>query len=237
MSIESTRSVESGVRRQLVIVSALLLLLIGPLFGPIAQVLGNRFEIESAVLLLLVGFIVGFGIILGVIFVNNEFGPATWRQGMRSLGLGQPSRLSANVVGVLVGLVWGALFLSSILQFAPETNVAAIDLFRVATALIAAFGTVLEDLITRGFVMNGLRQINAPGWMQLLGSALLFALYHTIWAFNPFSFIFSLLYGLILAGLFLWGKRSLTPVILAHAIPVLIAEPFSSMLIFLAPGA
>lgn len=237
MNIESTSSVASGVRRQLLVVSALLLLLIGPLFGPVTQMLGNRFELETAVFILLIGFIVGFGIILAVIFANGWPNIGTWRDGLRNLGLGQPSRLPTNIVAVLVGLAWGALFLTSILQFAPDTNLAAVNLFRVAAALIAAVGTVMEDLITRGFMMNGLRQLNVPNWLQLLASALLFAVYHTVWSFNGFSFIFSLLYGLILGGLFLWGQRSLTPVILAHALPVLIAEPFSSMLIFLAPGA
>lgn len=237
MNVESTGLVEGGLRRQLVIVSALLLLLIGPLFGPVAQLLGNRFEIEGAVLTLLLSFIVGFGVILAFIFSNTGFGLAGWRDGLRNIGLGRPSRLSTNIVAVVVGLAWGGLFMSSILQFAPDTNLAAVNLFRVATALIAAFGTVLEDLITRGFVMNGLQRINAPGWLQLAGSALLFAVYHTVWSFNVFSFIFSLIYGLILGGLFLWGKRSLTPVIIAHALPVLVAEPFASILIFLAPGA
>jgi len=37
--------------------------------------------------------------------------------------------------------------------------------------------------------------------------------------------------------LFLWGNRSLTPVILGHGLVVLLAEPFATMLIFLAPGA
>jgi hypothetical protein len=44
-------------------------------------------------------------------------------------------------------------------------------------------------------------------------------------------------YGLLLGGLFLWGKRSLTPVILGHSLVVLLSEPFATMLIFLAPGA
>ena len=61
--------------------------------------------------------------------------------------------------------------------------------------------------------------------------------YHTVWAgFTIFAFIFSVVIGLVLAGLFLWGKRSLTPVILAHSIAVILAEPFASMMIFLAPN-
>jgi membrane protease YdiL (CAAX protease family) len=129
------------------------------------------------------------------------------------------------------------LFLSSIFQFDPDANITQINGFRILAALLAAGGALLEDLITRSFIMNQLHKIGSSKWVQLTVSALIFALYHTAWGFNVFAFAFSLVYGLMLGGLFLWGKRSLTPVILAHSLAVLIAEPFATMLMFLAPGA
>lgn len=227
----------SVIQRHLAIVAVLLLLLIGPIFGPLPGFLGERFGIETAVILMLFAFVAGFGLILTVIFSFNEMSSASLREKLGRLGWGRPSRLAAILAAVIAGLAWGALFLSSTLQFDPDANLAELSLFRLAAILIAAFGATLEDLITRGYVMNGLRQINIPNWGQLIISALLFALYHTIWGFNVFSFIFSLIFGLILGGLFLWGKRSLTPVLVAHLLPVIISEPFSSMLIFIAPGA
>lgn len=227
----------SVIQRHLAIVAVLLLLLIGPIFGPIPNFLGERFGIETAVIIMLFTFVVGFSIILTVIFRFGEMSSDSLREKLSKLGWGQPSRLAAILVAVIAGLAWGALFLSSTLQFVPDANLAELSLFRLVAILIAVFGAILEDLITRGYVMNALRQINIPNWGQLVVSALLFALYHTIWGFNVFSFIFSLIFGLILGGLFLWGKRSLTPVIIAHILPLIIAEPFSSMLIFLAPGA
>ena len=237
MNEEAVKSEKRVVQRHLAIVSILLLLLIGPLFGPVTEFLGDRFGIETGVILMLISFIIGFGIILTVIFRFPENRAASLREQLSNLGLGRPSRLSANIVAILVGLAWAALFLTSILQFQPETNITELNLYRLVAVLLAVFGTIQEDLITRGYVMNGLRRINVPSWGQLILSALLFALYHTVWSFNVFSFIFSVVYGLILSGLFLWGKRSLTPVIIAHSLTVIIAEPFSSMLIFLAPGS
>jgi membrane protease YdiL (CAAX protease family) len=227
----------SVIQRHLAIVAVLLLLLIGPIFGPLPRFLGERFGIETAVMVMLFTFVAGFGIILAVIFGFDEMRSDSWREKLGRLGWGQPSRLAAILVAVVAGLAWGGLFLSSTLQFDPDANLAELSLFRLAAVLVAAFGVVQEDLITRGYVMNGLRRIHVPNWGQLAASALLFALYHTVWGFNVFSFIFSLIFGLILGGLFLWGKRSLTPVIVAHLLPVIISEPFSSMLIFLAPGA
>jgi membrane protease YdiL (CAAX protease family) len=237
MHVESAVSERSGIKGHLFIVTVLLMLLIGPIFGPLPAFLGERFGLQTAVISLLITFVVGFSIILTVIFRFGEMRSGTWREKLGSLGWGQPSRLAAIIVAVIVGLAWGALFLTSTLQFNPDANLAELSLFRLAAILIAVFGAILEDLITRGYVMNGLRQINVPSWGQLALSALCFAVYHTIWAFNVFSFIFSLVFGLILAGLFLWGKRSLTPVIVAHTLPLVISEPFSSMLIFIAPGA
>jgi membrane protease YdiL (CAAX protease family) len=156
---------------------------------------------------------------------------------LKSSGLGAPSGIGANIAGLILGIVWALLFLSSILQFDPDANLTQINGFRILTALLAAGGALLEDLITRSFMMNQLHKIGSSKWVQLIVPALIFALYHTIWGFNPFSFVFSVVYGLLLGGLFLWGKRSLTPVILAHSLVVLLSEPFATMLIFLAPGA
>ncbi len=227
----------SAIRSHLAIVAVLLLLLIGPIFGPLPNFLGEQFGIETAVIIMLFTFVIGFSIILTVIFRFTDMKSDSLREKLGKLGWGKPSRLAAIIVAVIAGLAWGALFLSSTLQFDPDANLAELSMFRLAAILIAVFGAALEDLITRGYVMNSLRKIKVPNWGQLVFSALLFALYHTIWGFNGFSFIFSLIYGLILGGLFLWGKRSLTPVLIAHLLPVIISEPFSSMLIFIAPGA
>lgn len=225
---------KNTVWRRLGIVAALLLLLIGPNFGPIPTTLRQSLSLEGAIIGMLVWFLVAFSIIIAVIMRLNGM---SLRELLSYAGLGAPSRLAANIVGVIVGLLWASTFLFGIFQFDPDANIAQISGFRVLTALLAAIGVVLEDVITRGWLMNQMREVQIPSWGQALTSAVLFALYHTVWAgFNVFAFIFSVVIGLVLAGLFLWGKRSLTPVILAHSIAVLLAEPFASMMIFLAPN-
>jgi membrane protease YdiL (CAAX protease family) len=231
----NTAEVEKkSVWRGLAVVIVLLFLLIGPNFGPIPTLLGRHLSVEAAVVALLASFWIGFGVIIAVILRLSR--GLSLRGLMRSLGFGAPTRAAAVIAGLVLGLLWGYLFLTSIFQFDPDANIARMDGFRVFTALIAATGALLEDFVTRGFLMNQMQKIQLPGWVQVLVSGLIFALYHTVWGFNIFSFIFSLVYGLMLGGLFLWGKRSLTPVILGHSLAVLIAEPFASMLIFLAAG-
>jgi membrane protease YdiL (CAAX protease family) len=225
---------KSTVLRRLAIVIILLLLLIGPNFGPIPSLLHRHLSIETSVLVLLTSFWVGFCIIIAVMLRMS--GGTSLRELLRSLGLGAPSRTAANIAGLVLGLVWGVFFLTGIFQFDPDANIAQISVLRVVAALLAAGGALLEDFVTRGFLMNQMRRIDVPQWAQVLASALVFALYHTIWGFNIISFVFSVVYGLLLGGLFLWGKRSLTPVILGHSLAVLISEPFATMMIFMAAG-
>lgn len=220
--------------RRLGIVSALLLLLIGPNFGPIPLTLHENFSMEGSIIGMLVWFLMGFAIIIAVIMRLHGL---SLRDLLTYVGIGTPSRLAPNIVGAIVGILMAGVFFASILQFAPETNITQITGFRLLAVLLATVGVVLEDIITRGWLMNQLNEMRVPNWAQAVASALLFALYHTVWAgFNIGAFVFSIILGLIMAGLFLWGNRSLTPVILAHALPVILAEPFASMMIFMVPN-
>ena len=226
---------KSTVWRKIAIVTLLLLVLVGPIFGPLPHLLRQSLSLERTITGILICFWVAFLIILAVIF--RMIKSASIREFLTSHGLGAPSRIGANIAGLVLGVLWGTLFLSSILQFDPDANLTQINRFRILTALLAAGGALLEDLITRSFIMNQLHRIGSSKWVQLVVPALIFALYHTVWGFNIFAFVFSAVYGLMLGGLFLWGKRSLTPVILGHSLAVLISEPFATMLMFLAPGA
>ena len=231
----STTNVKSTVWRRIATVTLLLLALVGPAFGPLPHWLRERLSLEASVTGVLLWFWVAFLIILAVLYRMNR--STSVGEFLTSHGLGAPSGMGPNLAGLVLGIVWALLFLSSILQFDPEANITQITGFRILTAVLAAGGALLEDLITRSFLMNQLHKIGSSKWVQVGVPALIFALYHTLWGFNAFSFVFSLVYGLLLGGLFLWGKRSLTPVILGHSLVVLLAEPFATMLIFLAPGA
>ncbi|MBL8099395.1 MAG: CPBP family intramembrane metalloprotease [Anaerolineales bacterium] len=233
--MNTTNNEKSTVWRNISIVTLLLLVLAGPNFGPLPHLFRESLSLEGSITSVLIWFLVAFLIILAVVYRMSK--STSIGDFLKSSGLGAPSGIGANIAGLILGILWALLFLSSILQFDPNANLTQINGFRILTALLAASGALLEDLITRSFMMNQLHKIGSSKWVQLTVPALIFALYHTIWGFNVFSFVFSVVYGLMLGGLFLWGKRSLTPVILAHSLAVLVSEPFATMLIFLAPGA
>ncbi len=209
----------------LIVLAVLLLVLVGPLFGPVPFYLVKTMEIRAATAVQVVLFPIPFGIIFGVAL-------AWMRRNQRSMaGLGwrQPSTPLAIVLGIALGLFWGVLGTFSYLQFNPTANVFELSLLRLFTALVGGAAAILEDVITRGFVMEELKRLNTPTWLQVIASSLLFALYHTIWGFNLLGFVFSLVYGLLLGGLFVLGKRSLTPVILGHSLALLVGEPFLTL--------
>ena len=212
-------------KKMLVLTALLLLGLMGPFFGPVPKYLLANMDIRTATGWQVLLFFVPLGIIMGVLWSWMQKNGRT----LGDLGWRQPSTWKAMILGLLVGLFWGALGASSYLMFNPEADLMEVSQLRIVTALAGASIAILEDLITRGFVMNELKRLNHSTWVQVFGSALLFAFYHTAWHFSVASFVFSVVYGLMLSGLFVLGKRSLTPVILGHSVALLVGEPFLTL--------
>ena len=169
-----------SVRGPVLFVVLLLCLLIGPLFGPVPRLLSSQMGLESGVIGLLLCFVIGFSIIVAIALRLDGKGLGEIGQALYELGLGKPTRWLAAIVGALVGLGWGALFLTSILQFKPDANVMELSAFRVLAAVLAAGGALLEDVVTRGWLMNRLAQVNVPNWAQAVLSAFVFVLPHDL---------------------------------------------------------
>jgi membrane protease YdiL (CAAX protease family) len=220
-----TEARRTSSKRFLVVLSVLLIVLVGPLFGPVPALLLNSMDVPAATAWEVVLFLVPFSIILVVMLGWMRRNGRT----LADLGWRQPTTLPAIILGTLLGVFWAAFGAFGYLQFNPDANLMELSLFRVFTAVVGAGAAILEDLITRGFVMGELKRLKTPTWLQILASSLLFALYHSLWWLNPVGFVFSVVYGLLLGGLFVLGKRSLTPVILAHSLALLLAEPFLTL--------
>jgi len=109
--------------------------------------------------------------------------------------------------------------------------------FRVLSALsVGITAGFCEETLFRGFVMREAQAGGAPVWLQILLSGLLFGLAHVGWgslggtAFNPGAAIGSAIstgvLGLVLAGIYVAGRRSLMPVVAAHTAIDMIIEPW-----------
>ena len=218
-----------NINREVVIVSLLLFILARPMFGPVPQYLLEtlKLSVRETSGWLLVGFLIPLIIIVLVVvcFVRNDENI--------ELGFNNKSPWRPLVVGAIIGVFWGLMGWGGMKEIGPHASILEVSLFRFYMMVFGALGAVLEDVIIRSYVMNKLKQLNMSTIYQVLFSGLLFALYHTAWNFNYGAFIFSIIYGLMLSGLFVWGKRSLAPVILAHSLALIVGEPCLTIMMVL----
>jgi len=159
------------------------------------------------------------------------------KQGIKreAIGLFTSAPWYANLIGIANGLIWAVISCFSLSSMDPGADVAALWLrfnpLRIAMMLIGPIRACLEYFFIRGFLMNQLKEAKVPGFAQALLSAFVFALNHSVWmipiigVYFLYGFFGSFFYGLLLAGLYSLGKRSLTPVMLSHGITVLVGEP------------
>lgn len=217
--------------RNVLIVSILLLLLVGPSFALVPDFLVSRFEVDTAIFWQMVSFLVALLLVLlaTVAIIRSQ------KIDLKRIGLFVPTPWYALVAAVVIGLYWAYSTTFSLTAMDPDVDIMGMWLtfnpLRFFLILVGPVGAMIEDFITRGFVMSELNQAKVPTWLQLVFSSFLFAFYHSIWMVPIIGiyFLYSLAasfgYGLLLGGLYLLGKRSLTPVMLSHGLTVLLGEP------------
>lgn len=140
---------------------------------------------------------------------------------LRDLGWRQPTTATALALGVLLALAYAGLTAAAVPSvwehaFAP-TGLKLIAI--AATVLVAG---VVEEVVTRGYVMTALASMGHGRVVQVLASATAYGLAHPT-ALATIVFTFAL--GAGLAVVYLVGNRSLTPVIAAHMLVNLLIEP------------
>jgi len=192
-------------------------------FGLWAQYLARAYhdDLLLGTVLLAIGFAAGIGVL--VVFV-------LWRlkaSGERTADLGwaRPTRKGALITAVVFGLAWTAL------SYARGGNPLELTWERPVTMAIGLFLAYGEELSMRGFLMTRLKQGGVPTWAQVTISAVVSGSYHgligahysVMYAFSS-AFLFA-----VLALLYVWGRRSLTPSSTAHAMVHFLSDPTLTM--------
>jgi uncharacterized protein len=158
-----------------------------------------------------------------------------WRNhSLLDIGLGRPS----STYGWLAAGVLTTLFIWLMLM-GPLRGRAAlteISFFHLYNSIIAGLGAgFCEEMLFRGFVMSELSWAGAGRITQVLASGLLFGLAHVGWTtlgphFKVRLFLGTVIptavLGMLYAGIYLIGGRSLMPVIVSHVITDMIIEPW-----------
>lgn len=138
-----------------------------------------------------------------------------------------------TATGIAAGLLVAALYCGGSVASQPG---AAGELLRVGPlkllAVVAAGAAALfEETFFRGLLMNRLRASGRGPAVQVVISGVAFGMAHGLWGLmapqQTLGFIaFTTVLGLALAGVFLLGRRSLTPVILSHFVIDAVLEPW-----------
>jgi membrane protease YdiL (CAAX protease family) len=141
-----------------------------------------------------------------------------------------------------------ALFYAGLMFFGPlrsQPFLSDWSFFRIATALgVGITAGICEESIFRGFVMTQARDAGLPVSVQVVFSAVLFGFAHVGWGeaagrFNIGAFAGTFgataIVGGLLAIVYVVGRRSLMPVMIAHGAIDMAIEPW--LMLFALGGA
>jgi hypothetical protein len=213
--------------------NALAITLLGCLLGGLGcfVLLGNsllrrveaqQLDVFQAAVYWELGFTVAMAIILSVIIA--------WQRvrgfSLAELGWGRRTTPMALVLAVLLGTAYltGCYFGAQ--RLIPGTNVLELNWVRLGLMPLGIFLGFAEETMMRGFFMTELNKAGVSTWVQILASGACSAAYHafqnpTLEGYLPSFILFSLH-----AGLYVLGRRSLTPVVLTHSIYHVFGEPY-----------
>jgi hypothetical protein len=194
------------------------------------QVNAGRLDLFQAAVWWEIGFGVAMLIILAVIVAWQRASGAT----LKELGWGRPTTPLALGLAVLLG----AAFLSGN-YFGAQRLLRGVDVLefnwtRLALVPLGIFMAAAEETMMRGFFMTQLHRAGVATWLQIVASGACSASYHSLQNPTLLGFLPSFVLFSMHAGLYVLGKRSLTPVILTHSIYHVFGEPYLLMMALVA---
>jgi membrane protease YdiL (CAAX protease family) len=155
-------------------------------------------------------------------------------RGLGALGVARRAPGRAWVATVVITILLVLLYLSGPLRGHVLWN--DWSAFRIYNALVAGVvAGFVEEVVFRGYIMTELAEARTAPAVQVLLSGLLFGLAHTGWGLFSGHVNWGMLVGAvggtmilgwIYAGLYLFSRRSLWPVIVSHGVLDLIIEPW-----------
>jgi hypothetical protein len=189
----------------------------------------------------------GYGLISAAViylFILGWLSLRLRKSGWRELGLSRPASWLRTIgLGILIGAVYQALsiwFVVPLLQqmtgepldlsklTSLHNNVSQLVLWLAASWTIAAFG---EELDYRGYLLNRFADLferSQAGWViGVMVSSAFFGLGHAYQGIT--GILETFLFGCVMAGLYLAGRRSLWLPVIAHGV----YDTSAFMLIFL----
>lgn len=140
---------------------------------------------------------------------------------LRDIGFGRPTTAGAVAFGVLFAVVYAVYTLHNP---AIGTHAREVSLFKLAGVTVGLVAAVIEECAFRGYIMSSLERCRVSTPKQVLLSGMAFGIIHA--GFDWIGVVLTFLLGVVLAGTYVLGKRSLTPSIVSHALVNLAIEPW-----------
>lgn len=187
-------------------------------FGFGAQLVTDRFgpTLTGALVLDLV-FLAGVAVVIAFVVGWQRAHGET----LAELGWRRPTRRSAIVLGVAFGLVWTAT------GYARGGDPFAWSWQRPVLAVIGIVLAFGEEIAVRGFLLEHLRRAGTPTWLQVVASGVVMGVYHGVIGahYSVLYAVSSFVIFAIVSLIFVYGRRSLTPGLVAHALTHVLGDP------------
>lgn len=166
--------------------------------------------------------------VLDIVFVAGMLlmaGLTLWWQrrtggSFADLGWRRPTTRWAMVAAVVFGVLWSAL------TYARGGDPWAMPWQRLPMILFAPVIALGEES-ARAFILQHLHRGGVPAWLQIVVGGIAMGSYHGFVGghYTIMYAISSFVMFALLSALYVWGRRSLTPVLLAHALAHMLADP------------
>jgi membrane protease YdiL (CAAX protease family) len=147
---------------------------------------------------------------------------------LRALGLGKSTNWRGVTLGLLVAVAYAGL--TAALNPAVGSHLLRFASIKALAIVAAVVAGLVEETIFRGYLMTSLDEMGHGRVAQVLISGMAFALAHAYGFVSPIALLatlgFTFILGATLAVTYLVGNRSLTPVIVSHALVDLVIEPW-----------
>ena len=195
-------------------------------FVLLGSYLRSQMDLFRAAVWQQLGFAVGLGIVLAVI--------VRWQhcrgESLSDLGCCRPTTRLAIILAMVLGAAYlvGSWFGASYVL--KGVDVFAFNWVRISLVPVGIFMAFAEEAIMRGFFMTELERANVGTAKQIFASGACSALYHSLQNPTLEGFLPSFVLFTVHAALYVLGKRSLTPTVVAHSMYHVFGEPYLLMM-------
>ncbi len=140
---------------------------------------------------------------------------------LSDIGWRGPTTLLAVLLGIVFAAAYSAYTLSNPL-IGPHAG--EISLFKLAGVAVGIIGAFVEECVFRGYIISELQHIKVSTLTQILVSGASFGLVHI--GFDLAGVLITFVMGIVMATVYVIGKRSLTPSLISHAAINIVIEPW-----------